>query len=567
MKMILNEILQKIGLIKRDVQGSDTRFSFQKDAVSRVTADVLEAENGRVKKLIVIPTGGGKTWVGLQIINELINKKYINKNKKVLWAVHTKYLKTQTNNSMSHEKHSGLREKFKFHPSIQDFIKVGTIREIERIFSSKERENYGLLVIDEAHHSAANSYARFFEFHMPIIGLTATPTRLDGKELPFDGISYSIKFSDLEKAGVIKMPEVNNLETNIDILADDISNKPGNKTLEQFNTPERNKYIAEWIFKNQKGYGFKKMIVFTGSKLHAKSLRKEISNLNDFNGQPFEEVGYVLGDENSSEANLSNDEYLEEQKNKERSIIVNCGVLTEGYDDPSIDTVIMATPSNSTVYYMQCMGRVVRVAEGNLSKNLYLFEFVDRLPNIKYRVDNRWLFNDISQELQPKVYDVEELDSPEEMNQRIQELLDKYNVRDGVQYENQSGEFGLLIFNDDKPEKDTEWVALPLEFGEGGNRYLECFNELCASIDNYVHYDDWESAVDSGFIIHEMLGIPVDDKFFSKKRIKDTFINSIARSKMLLNKRIDNDCIMYYKFIIKPTKLTLWQQFLRLIKK
>ncbi len=66
-----------------------------------------------------------------------------------------------------------------------------------------------LVVIDEAHHGAANSYLPLFERpSVGVLGLTATPTRHDGKPLEFERESYSIGFPDLVDRGVILRPEV-----------------------------------------------------------------------------------------------------------------------------------------------------------------------------------------------------------------------------------------------------------------------------------------------------------------------------------------------------------------------
>ncbi len=57
-------------------------------------------------------------------------------------------------------------------------------------------------------------------------------------------------------------------------------------------------------------------------------------------------------------------------------------------------------------YYLQCIGRVVRTPEGVEAARAFVIEIADNLPNISYRIDNRWLFSEISDYLEPSIEDV-----------------------------------------------------------------------------------------------------------------------------------------------------------------
>ena len=90
---------------------------------------------------------------------------------------------------------------------------------------------------------------------------------------------------------------------------------------------------------------------------------------------------------------------------QKKSILINIEVLAEGYDDPTIDTVVMACPMKSTLKYMQAAGRAIRRDKDNDNKKAYIVPVEDNLPNIRYRFDNRWLYSDISDALEPEVID------------------------------------------------------------------------------------------------------------------------------------------------------------------
>jgi hypothetical protein len=120
-------------------------------------------------------------------------------------------------------------------------------------------------------------------------------------------------------------------------------------------------------------------------------------------------------------------EFIAAQKATNRSILVNVDVLTEGYDDPSVNTIVMARPTSSKLVYMQALGRAVRIDPNNQEKEAYVVEVVDELPNIRYRIDNRWLYSDISDLLEPDVLDVF-YDSPETLRARLRETFDRFGV-------------------------------------------------------------------------------------------------------------------------------------------
>jgi len=538
-----------------------SKWGFQNDAVEAVLNDFKE--NRIDKKLIVMPTGGGKTIVGLRVINRMIEEGIITKQKKALWSVHTTYLKSQTESYIEDDKYTRLRRAINLNPEISEYLEIRMNADSLSTLDSSERLNYSMLVIDEAHHAAAKSYKNFFSYNLGIIGLTATPTRLDQKKLPFRGIAYTVKFSTLEKLGVIAMPQRHNISTELTIDSNNLSPQQNLRELAKFDTPKRNKFIADWIFKHRRAYKYKKIVIFTGSVKHALNLYDEIKQTNEMYGQPFEHVGYILGgDKNEDPDNITNEEYLDTEKTRDSSIVINCQVLNEGYDDPNLDTVIMATPSNSTVYYMQCMGRVVRVPEdGTVQENTYIFEFVDKLPNITYRVDNRWLYNEIEQELMPKILDDVYFESYNDLKNKIKTLF-KANAVD-IQYldsvlDIKGNEFGILMFTDSGNPSNSTWFPMLLDDSEAGKAYKLAFNQLSFSIDKYAHYGYGEAVndYDDKYIAFTKLGIKESDSLFRQPRYRSTFIYAMARAFYLKSVHQSTDCIKYVSFRKKMATVT-----------
>ena len=117
-----------------------------------------------------------------------------------------------------------------------------------------------------------------------------------------------------------------------------------------------------------------KIIIYVGTKKHAKTSMRgyDTSTLRD----SYEDISLILGDERRrwtastgvDIANESREAFIKAQKAAGRSILVNVDVLTEGYDDPTVNAVVMARPTSSKLVYMQALGRAVRMIRRRLTK-------------------------------------------------------------------------------------------------------------------------------------------------------------------------------------------------------
>lgn len=364
----------------------DRYDSFQKHAVEAILNDFSQKKNGRY--LLVIPTGGGKTFTAVKAICRLFDDGILNADTdQVLWTAHRQELITQAEKT--------FKKFLSDNSSVLDIKKNVIIEMLSRAAVLIKDKKIVLVVIDEAHHGAANSYKAFFEkTSLGILGLTATPSRHDGKPLEFERESFSIGFPDLVKKGLIIKPEIKCLDGGAYGF-----HSFEDEDLEKLNNKSRNNKIIKELTSNADKYN--KVIIFVGTMKHAEDLYQVLSKT-DLR-ENYESIAYITGKNNSR--NQSQDDFVETEKQYKRSILVNVQKLSEGYDDPALDTVVMATPSRSKLYYMQALGRVVRKNPDNPLKKANVIEVVDDLPNIRYRIDNRWLYADISDTLEPQVED------------------------------------------------------------------------------------------------------------------------------------------------------------------
>lgn len=410
---------------------ADRFDEFQKTAVDCIVSDYTESPAGRF--LLVVPTGGGKTITAVKSVNALFEHEvYDSSQQRVLWVAHRDYLLKQARDSFA---------KFEqWYPNMPSFRhRVHYVMLSGAATYLHEADDIALVVIDEAHHAAASSYLPLFDrCNVGVLGLTATPSRHDGKPLEFARESYSIGFPDLVDRGIVLRPEVQTVDTGQEFGMTGFSEAE----MQDLDDEQRNQKIIDELAANHEHYS--KVVVYVGSVSHAKNLHRAMQNSSLQTHYP--SISYITGDGNSRD--LSREEFLEAEKTISNSIVVNVDVLTEGYDDPTVNTVVMARPTNSKLVYMQAMGRAIRHDPNNELKSAYVVEIVDDLPNIRYRIDNRWLYADISDALEPAVED-RAYHSEDELLNVLQGIYSEYNVKASdcqfPEYEDKD-RYSLLLF-------------------------------------------------------------------------------------------------------------------------
>lgn len=405
--------------------------SFQADAVSAIVRDFSRKGNGRY--LLVIPTGGGKTITAAKAVNQLFDRGTLDSSlDTVLWTAHRTELLDQASAA-----YSSLTD------LCQDHVRYAGRVCFEMITSVKRKlENHAsisLVVIDEAHHGAANSYQPIFQReNLGVLGLTATPSRHDGMPLAFERESYSIGFPDLVKKGIILRPEVRIVEGG----TYEIDSLDSDDDLGVLDNARRNQEIIAELLRHPEDY--KKVVIYVGTRSHVRNLYRAL--LNSPLKSLYQSIAYITGEGNSR--NQDRRQFVETEKGFDRSIVVNVHVLSEGYDDPSVNTAVMATPTRSKLYYMQAMGRVIRKSPEDPLKKALVVEVEDNLPNIRYRIDNRWLYADISDVLEPAVSDLE-FTSADEFADKLNAIYNEYSVSDGRRFSpilDEHDRYTLLLF-------------------------------------------------------------------------------------------------------------------------
>ena len=304
--------------------------------------------------LIVIPTGTGKSQIVIEDIKDLAKKNEIHN---VLIMVPTTTLKNDWKKRVENLDKS-LNIEVKFYNTVFQ----------EK--NSLDKSYYDYIVFDEAHHAQAANCKKTLQYFTPkyLIGLTATPERLDRKKLDeiFGEYESKLTLREAIEKGVISNIRCYRLISNIDLSEVRYNGKDYNyadleKTLI---VDSRNELIVKTIkkyFSPKKDF-YKQGIVFCVNINHCKKLE------NMLNEQGITAKA-VYG------SNKSNDEIFEKYKNKEIQFLLSCQIISEGWDCPQTEVVVMARPTLSKVLYLQQIGRGVRNYPGK--ECLYVIDVVD----------------------------------------------------------------------------------------------------------------------------------------------------------------------------------------------
>ena len=317
---------------------------------------MLEAEsNGISKQLVVLPTGAGKTVLFAQL--PIMRKDSL----PMLVLAHRSELLIQAKDKIeiiNKDLSVGI-EQAENKAGYVDVV-IASVPTLGRESSSrieKYPKNYfKTIVVDEAHHAAAPSYRRILDYFTPelLLGVTATPQRSDSVRLidVFQEIVYYKSIQDLIKEGWLSPLVGYRVKTSTDISDVEIQNGEykQDQLIEAIDNPSRNNSI---VTAYNDLANAKKTVVFAAGVDHAGHLEEAFRE----NGSS---VRVIIGTTPDEERR----QILSDFKSGVVTVLVNVGVLTEGFDEPSIEAIILAKPTRSSLLYTQIVGRGTRLFEG-----------------------------------------------------------------------------------------------------------------------------------------------------------------------------------------------------------
>jgi ATP-dependent helicase IRC3 len=324
---------------------------YQQEALDSICENYA---NGINKQLVVLPTGAGKTVIfsHLPLIKQdCLPMLVLAHRSELLDQARTKIM--ASNPELTVEIEQAERKAGKVDVVVASVATLGR-NGIPRI-EEYPKDYFKSIVIDEAHHAAAPTYRRIVDYFSPdfLLGVTATPQRSDSTRLidVFQEIVYYKSIQDLIEDKWLCPLVGFRVESNTDISQVQITNGDyAQGQLEDIiDTPERNAHI---VAAYRDLAPDKKAIVFASGVKHAEHLALSFR-------QASVETAVIIGTTPREER----EEILAHFATGKISVIVNVGVLTEGFDEPSVQAIILAKPTRSALLYTQIVGRGTRLHE------------------------------------------------------------------------------------------------------------------------------------------------------------------------------------------------------------
>lgn len=331
---------------------------YQQQARERIHA---EWENGHTRTLLVLPTGTGKTIVFASVAADQVRA-----GDRVLILAHRGELLEQAADKL--QRSTGLVSAVEKADAtcLNTWFRVvvGSVQTLQRTARLERfpRDYFGTIIIDEAHHAITDGYRRILDYFgsARVLGVTATPDRGDMRNLGevFDSLAFEYKLTDAIKEGYLCRIMAQTIPLKLDISSVTLSG--GDYAVGDLGTaldPYLEQIAAE-MAQRCKG---RKTVVF----LPLIKTSQKFRDLLNSHGFRAAEVNGQSTDRKEVLADFDAGKY---------NVLCNSMLLTEGWDCPSVDCVVVLRPTKVRSLYSQMVGRGTRLSPGKT--DLLLLDFL-----------------------------------------------------------------------------------------------------------------------------------------------------------------------------------------------
>lgn len=331
---------------------------YQKEAIAAVEK---EWEQGYKKTLLVLPTGTGKTIVFANVARDEVRR-----GSKVLILAHRDELLTQAQEKIKSATGLLCAKEKADETSLHSFrrIVVGSVQTLmrDKRLNQFAPDAFGTIIIDEAHHCLSDSYQHVLQ-HFPeanVLGVTATPERNNLQCLGeyFDSLAYEYTLPQAVGDGYLCKIKAQTIPLQLDLTG--VKMSAGDYSAGGLGTA-LDPYLEQIAEEMKKYCADRKTVVFLPLVATARKF-KAILNKAGFR------AAEVNGDSKDRE------QTLKDFGAGKYNVLCNAMLLTEGWDCPSVDCVVMLRPTKIRALYCQCIGRGTRLSPGK--KDLLILDFL-----------------------------------------------------------------------------------------------------------------------------------------------------------------------------------------------
>ena len=339
------------GLLPSSVTAGVRLRPYQEDAVARIEEAF---ENGVNRQLLSLPTGTGKTVVFAEVIRR-------RQGRALVIAHRDELIRQAVAKLRAVDPHLSVGVVKADEDDVDAQVVVASIQTLQR-GNRRDRLGQGFttIVVDEAHHSAAPSYrgvlAHFGAFEradLLTLGVTATPERGDRQRLEcFPTLVYERDLVLMIREGYLV--DLRAVQVSITADLDGVSLSHGDFGAEALGKAMRAAAAPELAARAYLQYASgRRALVFTPTVALAHETAEAMVA-----------TGVTASALDGTTPTDERREVLEQLRRGGLQALANCAVLTEGFDEPSIDCVVMARPTKSRQLYLQMVGRGTRLYPG-----------------------------------------------------------------------------------------------------------------------------------------------------------------------------------------------------------
>lgn len=326
-----------------------------KDAIFR------EWSQGHSKTLLVLPTGCGKTIVFAKVAEECVRH-----GDRVLIMAHRGELLEQASDKIAKTTGLGTAVEKAEQSCLGSWFRivVGSVQSLqnENRLNKFDPDYFDTIIVDEAHHVLSNSYQKVMEHFSgaKVLGVTATPDRGDMRNLGnfFESLAYEYTLPKAIKEGYLSPIKAMTIPLKIDFSH--VAVQAGDFKVSDIDTA-LDPYLHQIAQEMKKYCMDRKTVVFLPLVKTSQKFRDILNS-----------EGFRAAECNGS--TQARTEILEDFDKGKYNVLCNSMLLTEGWDCPSVDCVIVLRPTKVRSLYCQMVGRGTRLCEGK--ENLLLLDFL-----------------------------------------------------------------------------------------------------------------------------------------------------------------------------------------------
>ena len=364
-------------------------YSYQREILDRLDAERKVRQH--MRNLVVAATGTGKTVIAA-LDYKRFQKEHSKESCRLLFVAHREEILKQslyTFRAVLKDANFGDMYVGNYRPDRLDalFISIQTFNS-QKFTEKTTADFYDYIVVDEFHHAAAPTYQRLLEYYQPkiLLGLTATPERMDGKNI--------LKYFDNRIAAEIRLPEAIDRKLLCPFQYFGVTDTVDLDTL---------KWSAGGYDRGEltKVYALNSLIAEKRANMIVASLLHYVTDIDAVKGLGFcvsiqhaEFMSRFFNEKGIPSIYLTGNSEEEERKTAKNKLVSGeirfvfvVDIYNEGVDIPEVNTVLFLRPTESLTVFLQQLGRGLRLAEGK--ECLTVLDFIGQ-ANKKYHFEDKF---------------------------------------------------------------------------------------------------------------------------------------------------------------------------------